>query len=185
MWTNCCFRQGSRHANVHTGFQSPCRLQEIPMPELKNQQLPQLTGAVTPSRSMFCEPTAQPVRAEVAALDCLRLLKNVQQSRRRVLPEPMHQRHRKTLLTPINDFARHANSFSQLFQNVFRLSASHFPTRRKACGPLSKSVVEERRSHLKRSSHARSVDLRKNVASQVRLYVKILDFAEGIRGWIV
>src|SRR6266850_1120311 len=105
-------------------------LQEIAVPELEDQQMPEFPGAITYTAPVLLQSLLHATFAEVAALNGFGLEQNFEQRRYRFLPEPVHQRHGETFFRAVDDFARDTKSFSQLFQDVLRSAGPEFPARR-------------------------------------------------------
>src|SRR5436853_181225 len=110
------------------------------MPELEDEQVPELPGAIADSFPMLEESAPHGLPIEVPSLNRPRFEQDFQ--KRVIVSKPVHQRHGKSLLSTVQDVAWNPNALRQFFQDVFRLPTTQLPSRRQFGSPFGEAMIK-------------------------------------------
>jgi len=87
------------------------KLQKIAVPEFKDEQMPELVGAIAGSIAMLEQELPDSALIEVSALKRFGFEQYSQYLRQGLLPKPVDQRQGKSLLLSVKDLMGHSKSF--------------------------------------------------------------------------
>src|SRR2546423_5041363 len=151
------------------------------VPEFEHEERPKLRRMIPPPVLVFVEQRLDVTRLDVTALARARLAERFAYAPAQLVVNPLLDGHAEALLGPVQNFRRHEVAHRAL-EDVLRLKAAHLQRGGDARDELYQLLVEQRHARFERGGHAHPVNLRQDVAGQVRLAVNVEQFVERFAG---